>query len=112
MKNSDTFIHGIKQTLDHTPLDSDTRQQLTRARMRALEPPAARSALSTSFLKPALAFASLAIITLAVSLFMQPQPQTAGADIIQSLDIITSRDELEMYENLEFYLWLDEELKS
>lgn len=112
MKHSDPFINKIKQTLDNQQLDSDTRQKLEQARHRVLDQQTSRRPLFSSFVKPAVAFAGLGALAIAITLTIAPQQETTNMDIIESMDIITSRDDLEMYENLEFYLWLDEQIKS
>ena len=62
--------------------------------------------------RPALAVASLCVLVIAITLSMSPEEESGNLDFFESMDIITSRDDLEMYENLEFYLWLDEQLRT
>lgn len=111
MNNSDPFIHKIKKTLDEHPVDEKTLQKLNQSRYAALhqQPP---DTFLSRFFRPALVIASVAVIAIAITLTIAPEQEPDSLDIFESMDIITSNDEFEMYENLEFYLWLDEQIKT
>ena len=105
----DPLIQKIKQTLDNDKPDEKLKQQLRYARQLALEQP--QQATYSRFLAPVVAFASICAITLAITLSMSPSTNPDDINNIEAFEIITSNDSLEMYENLEFYLWLEDEFK-
>lgn len=113
MNNSDPFIKNIKQTLDQQPLDQNIQQQLNQARQEALNPsPLSPVTLFSRYAKPVVAFASLAVIAIALVLNIQPATPELDTDNIEAFEMLSNSDALELYENQEFYLWLDEEMKS
>ena len=110
MPHSETeqeFVDKVRQTLNDQPLDAETRQRLNRMRMDVLSRATTRRWMH--FVKPLLAIASVAIIAVFVSLQLQQSESIATVDKIDAFEIISSNDDLEMYQNLEFYLWLDEQ---
>lgn len=66
--------------------------------------------LLSRFATPVFAFASICALAVAISLSLPPADDINGMVNIDSFEIITSNDSLEMFENLEFYLWLDDEM--
>ena len=115
MKNTETphkdVAKKIKQSLDQQPLDQQTQQALNQARMSALQPQT-QSSLFSRYAKPTLAFASLAAIAIVITLTIQHQTEEFNIDNIEAFEILSHNDDLELYENLEFYVWLDGELKG
>lgn len=107
MNDSDTFIKKLKNTLDDTPLEQDTRQQLNQARHVALQDQ--HRSTRSSYRLAAVAFASLVALTLGVLVSIQSPDNPTSLEHLDAFEIITSQDELEMYENLEFYLWLEDQ---
>jgi ferric-dicitrate binding protein FerR (iron transport regulator) len=100
------FVQRVKSVLDEheTQLDAKTLRDLRLARSRALE----------SLHKPRriwqpLALAALAatVVVVVVSLqIMQPKaPSTAPG--IEDMAVLSAGDELDLYENLDFYQWLE-----
>lgn len=114
MKHSDPHNQKIdlkiKQTLDNEELDKDTRQQLANARYQVLQE--FLTPRRSRFTGPVAAFASVCIIAIAIIVSLNSNNQPSELDDIEVFDIITRSDSLEMYENLEFYLWMDEEVKT
>ena len=105
------FIRDIRQTLDQAPLDAATTQQLDQLRRAALQPTPRRHWMR--FAMPVAAFASISVLALALLLLQnQRQHSSPGVDSVDAFEIISSSDALEMYQNLEFYLWLDEQETS
>ncbi len=92
----------IKQALDQ-PLDANTQQRL--AEMRAQTMHQAQTKQTRNRLVPALALASCAALAF-VLLINQPQDRLPAATSITAFEIVSSEDELEMFEELEFYAWL------
>jgi anti-sigma-K factor RskA len=107
MKHSDPLIQKIKQTLDQQALDADTTRQLAQARDKALQQSPAF--WRVSYAVPAMVIASLMAIVVMINQQLPDQPPSFAADSIETFEILSSRDDLEMIENLEFYVWLDEQ---
>ena len=113
MKNSDPFTQNIKQQLDQETLPEDVEKDLVLARRRALQQSQQEQpGVFGRYALPAMAFAFVCAIAIAITLVLKPVDQGNGLQDIDIFEIITSRDELEMYENLEFYLWLNEEMNN
>ena len=110
MNNPDPFIQKIRQTLDQHAVDASTRQQLAEARQSVLEPRPAMWRMSYAI--PAMAMASVITITLMITMQLSDPVTSIQPDSIETFEILTSRDDLELYENLDFYLWLDQQPKG
>jgi len=67
--------------------------------------------LLSRYAGPAIAFASICAVAIAITLSITPTDNSVETNNVVAFEIITSNDSLEMYENLEFYLWLDEASK-
>lgn len=102
------MINKLKQVLDKQELDKDIQQRLSNARYQALQQP--QPSFSSRYATPMVAFASICALAIAITLSLTPVEKPTGIDNIETFEIFTSNDSLEMYENLEFYLWLDEEM--
>jgi hypothetical protein len=102
------WAERARSTLEQSAaeLDAATRSRLNRARQAALTE-AGRWRRSTALLWPAaLAMAS----ALAVAVVLVRQPETAAGALpvaVEDFDVIAAQDSLELYEDLEFYAWLD-----
>ena len=107
MKHSDPFNQKIKQSLDEETLELSVQQELAQARQQALH--SAQQEPTWQWQRPALALGLVAILAITVLLMMPAKQQSLPLDNIEAFDILTSTDELEMYQNLEFYLWLDQQ---
>ena len=98
-----------KSTLDQSAqdLDAATCSRLNRARQAALAAaPSGRRPIA--LLWPAFATASALALALAVVLVRRPESVDPGLPIAaEDFDVIAAQDSLELYENLEFYAWLD-----
>jgi hypothetical protein len=111
----DLMTQQIKQQLDNMTVDDKTLQGLKLARYRALDSEQTRSNWKNNWLnwKPAAAMASVVVISITVWLSSNPsnqlQPVVESLTEIENIEMLSSTDELEMYQNLEFYLWLDEQ---
>jgi hypothetical protein len=108
-----------KQVLDESAqsLDAATLSRLNRARQRALEQARPR-ALRPWFLPAGLASACAVLIAVAVAWHTptnMPAPTVSGATagtFASDLDMMTSDDGIEFYEDLDFYAWLDSQEKD
>ncbi len=113
MNNSDSLTQKIKQQLDEQKLPEEIQRDLAKARRQALNIDVnQRRPLLSRYVFPTVAFASVCAIAIAITLVINPIDETNGFEDIETFEIITSRDDIEMYENLEFYLWLEDEMKS
>ncbi len=101
------WLQQSRQALDQIPLDASTRSALDAQRRQAL-----RAQPAERFLRPAVlagAFASLGALALAINLWRSPDQTAIQIDSIDAFEIISARDDLELYQNLEFYLWLEQQ---
>ena len=86
-------------------LDAQTLSRITRARYRALDRLPERHAQS-----PWRVSAGVALTTcMAFMIFIAiPRQQQQPASMIEDIEVITTTDELDLYEQLDFYAWLEE----
>ena len=108
-----------KQALDDSAqnLDAATLSRLNRARQAALEQARPR-AMRPWFVPAGLASACAVLIAVAVAWHMPTHTQppaltdaTAGT-FASDLDMMSSDDGIEFYEDLDFYAWLDAQEKD
>lgn len=110
------FVERVRRRLDDdvSAFDSETLSRLRRARQRAIAAAGKRSwwrapwaahRPAGDWLVPAGAFASIAATALALTL-MVSEPDDGIAREVDDLELLTAGEELELYENLEFYQWL------
>lgn len=106
MDKKQQFQQDMKNELDRQTLDADTRRALQAARISALDNETQRS---TRRWIPATALSSLALVILGTFIYRGINdielPQISADD----LAVITSEDELELFEDLEFYVWFDQD---
>ncbi len=112
------LIEGIRHRLDEEvdSLDSATLLRLAQARRLALAAgprPRWRRTIRLStgpagdWLVPAGALASILATAVALTL-MVAEPGNGSARELDDVELLTAGEELELYENLEFYLWLQD----
>jgi hypothetical protein len=106
MTDPDHLNSRIKRELEQSLLDKDVEQQLINARHLALQP--REPGIWQRYRIPVLALASICIIAISLVL-LNPVQKSATPDSFEAFEVITTAEELEMIENLEFYLWLDEQ---
>jgi hypothetical protein len=108
--DKDQFLQKLQSTLDRSvdELDDDTLRALRKARHKAV----AASERRPAWLMPVGGLAMAATVAaFSVSLWMaDSQP---GVDVqlppLEDLALLGDAESLEFYEDLEFYLWLDDE---
>lgn len=113
-EEKDRFLQQLESTLDQSAdaLDDAALRDLRNVRRRAVTASEKRPA---AWLVPVGGFAAAATVAaFSVSLWMSsPQP---GADAqlspLEDLALLGDAESLEFYEDLDFYLWLDDEKKS
>ena len=108
-EQDENLIRDIRHTLDQAPLDEATTQRLNAMRRKALAQ--ADKPLWLRRAMPIAAFASIGVLAVAIVLLQRPLQSEPAFDSIDAFEIISSSDDLEMYQNLEFYLWLDEQME-
>ena len=101
MNDKDSIEQRIKKVLDSQPTSEHTRQALRRARVEALNP---HDTQTPVVWKP-LAFASLFLVLGGLLVFSVTREADFPTAEIEDLAVINSEDELE------FYIWIDEEQK-
>lgn len=123
-KNEKELVDFSRQLLDDSlnELDDSVLSRLRQSRQLAIN-----AALETSrqnaptpaftfpnWLAPVSTGAAFATIALSVSLFWtQPMPnKIQGNGFIENITLLSQSEELELYQNLEFYLWLEDESTS
>ena len=103
------FVAGIRQQLDRScnALDGQTLSRLNRIRHAALE---RRQARAARMLLPFGGFVTACVLVLAVTMYLPGTTPESDAvtSPIEDLDILTSSDSLDLYEDYEFYQWLAE----
>lgn len=110
MNDEQSFVHNIKQTLDSSveQLDVDISRRLRLARAKALESHSEKH----SYWRPAGGFALAAMLVAAIGVWQfaghMPGPGvTATPQAMEDFEMIATSDSLQLYENLEFYQWLE-----
>jgi hypothetical protein len=92
-------------------VDGATRSKLAQARARAVEAKTRRGAFawpSMARLMPGGALAAALLAAVVVWQLSPPRPEPALA-ALSDLDILLGDEELELFEDLEFYTWLQEQ---
>ena len=106
MKNDQSPKQKIKTTLDQQGIDDATKRSLKAARLNALDQ-GNRSARPNWLAAPALAGV---VMVISGVLFFGVTNDSGFPDAeAEDLALIASEDELELFEELEFYAWLDDE---
>lgn len=107
MKEKQNLIQDIKTHLDESvdSLDSKTRSQISAARYRAIEQGYSKR-FSWAIPTTGLAGAVAAVFIL-ISVFGTKGIEIR-ADQLEMVEILASEEQLDLYENLEFYAWLAE----
>lgn len=107
MNDDRSFTRSIRQVLDNSTeeLDADISRRLRLARYRALESHEEKH----SYWKPAggFALASLLLVAIGVWQFGGNERGNGITQGMEDLELIASSDSLQLYEDLEFYQWLD-----
>jgi hypothetical protein len=98
------FQQEIKNTLDRHSLDDATRNALRSARREALDGQA-RGGIPRWI--AATSFACLLLIMVGFLLNRSHDPSELPQMTAEELAVIASDDELELLEELEFYIWFD-----
>jgi hypothetical protein len=106
------IVRRVREHLDRSAdeLDVTTRTRLRAARIRALDGlPVSRSLAGRRvWLTASVAISALGLYFAASWWLRTPeQPFASGGDL-DDVEILTAADDLELYDELEFYRWLDD----
>ena len=104
------FLKQIKKTLDKgsSRLDPGIQSRLTQIRFKAMESKS-KGWFPEWMYQPATKWASAACVLLLVVFYFGEPNKTHVGPGLEDIDLLTSTDVLELYEELEFYAWLAEE---
>ena len=102
----EAFLAASKALLDESAreLDADVAARLRQARYRALE----AKPRPFFWLLPASGLAAASVAVLAVALWLYQPARPAPMQGMEDLEILTSKENLELFDDLEFYHWLAE----
>jgi hypothetical protein len=108
--DDERLVAGIRQRLDRScnALDGQTLSRLNRIRHAALERKQARGA---RMLLPFGGFVTACVLVVSVTLFRPGAVSDAlpdSASPLEDIEILSSSDSLDLYEDYEFYQWLAE----
>ncbi len=109
--NDDEFISHVKKTLDQQTkaLDGETLSKLNQARQLSLQqaqqPLKQRSPLAWA----PLGGIAAALLLTSIFMFKSDELTNLSDNPVDEIEIIASSDNLDLYEQLDFYLWLLEE---
>jgi len=106
--NEDELNANIRQALDESvdALDASTLSKIRQIRAQAIEKAEVRSVHWQGYLLGGLATAC--VMVLAVVLLLN-SPTSMQSVPVDDLELISSSDNLELFEDLEFYEWLEED---
>jgi Protein of unknown function (DUF3619) len=103
-------------------IDARTRSRLNRARQAALAAASGESRSASQgarWLLPVGSAAALALVTVSAVQLMRAQHEVvpvttslAATSTVDDVEILTSSDELDMLQNVDFYAWLDTQSDS
>lgn len=106
MTEQDQWQQRIKQTLERQAVDDSTRNALRAARASALDGASRRPLPRWA---QATAIAVLVLAVAGVVTFDQLRDPGFPEAEVDDIAVISSDDDFELYEELEFYLWFDED---
>jgi hypothetical protein len=100
-----------------TDLDGRTRSRLTQARQRALAGAGRSRWVGSGFGFPVQAAAAAAAVAVVAAVLVMREPSEtapaiAGTAEFSDFDLLLEEDEFDLFEDLEFYAWLEEQLES
>lgn len=109
MNKEEQFTQNIKAHLDRSAeaIDPEVSSRITGIRNKALEQ-GGKKPFPRFFGLPAAGLAgAVAVLLVFTAVFKTPEPG-AGIKVLEVVDILSSENGLELYEDLEFYSWLAE----
>ena len=106
------FTRHLKRRLDEAEqnLDAGIRSRLTQTRYQALAQRKENPSWWPEWIKqPLPGMAAAFALVLALALTLNGPPSTQPGNGLEDMDLLTAEDQLELYEDLEFYAWLAQE---
>ena len=103
----------INHAIDNISINANEIDQLAQARQQALD--GSKHSLFSSFSSPIMVYASLFLVVGFISfttLNMSSDFTETTPRFDESFSLLSSQEPVEMYEDLEFYMWLETELTS
>ena len=107
MDKETKFQNDVRNTLEQQTLSAETRDALHAARLAALDHGSHKPLPGWI---PATALASIAVVVIGVFLYRGINDVELPRVAADELAILASEDELELFEELEFYVWFDEDV--
>lgn len=113
--NAERFLHELSDSLDQSveAIDVSVQARLRAARREALAASEAR--VRPAWLMPVGSLAAAATVAaLTVSLWLMPPDKAVDGQLplLEDIVLLSDSEGLEFYENLDFYLWLDDENRA
>jgi len=101
------FLAASKAVLDESArdLEPEVATRLRQARYRALE----TKSKSLRWLVPASGFAAVSVAIFAAALWLFQPSRIVPVQSVEDLEILSSSENLELFDDLEFYHWLAEQ---
>lgn len=109
-ENEERFIARVKEHLDQgaSELDPAVQARLRHARYQALRHPS--QGIPWLWPMTGLATACTALIVTILWWPSSPDPMVDGpAQVVEDIEVLIAEDQLDLYEDLEFYAWLAEQ---
>ena len=111
--NEDKLTRNIKQTLDDSvdSLDGNTLSTIRQIRAQAIDKAIDKAVTQQSNWSVIMtgALATACVMVFAVMILLK-SPMSNHAVPLDDLDLISSSESLELYEDLEFYEWLEDDV--
>ena len=102
------FLHNARHILDDSvdAIDEQTTSRLKQIRYQALQ----SKPQKRHWLMPYSAFAATAaVMILTVTVWLTQSPNINDELVLEDMPLLTTGEELDFYQDLEFYSWLDDE---
>lgn len=110
--NEEEFLEALSNRLDQRveEIDDSTKDELYIIRKKAINRARIKSASSWRWLKPVpvMALASI-VLVVSVSLRVTMTASNSVTPALEDIPWLTASDDLELYNDLEFYQWLETE---
>lgn len=113
MKSEQEFLEDVRKVLESSvhELDAETKDALSQARHTALARRTRRAPFGIRFLpQGAFPAVAVALAMLLLVFWIRPEGAPPTENLNNDLEIISSGESMELYEDLDFYIWFSEEM--